>query len=147
MEQFSIYKQIRQVLDEAGWKIFSPGTHVGQVHEPYLVVIHEGEVATDSTEYTYQSIDRVGSYSSAYYEILLYIPGDQYSISEDLELKLKKDMLQCLPEVKPTGQVQAPVWNDQVSGWQISIQYVNYKAVAKHPDPHSIASPAIVIPA
>lgn len=114
-EEFSVWKTIFRHLESEGYDVYPPGIKEGEVTDVYLVVRNEG--ATEVFGY---------STDSYFYDIMLYYPRNRYSDTDILVRQLKESMDKLFPLVRPTRTIDAPFWDYEINGWQVSVEYVNY---------------------
>ena len=101
-------------LKSKGFDVYAPAQHTGECLSRYVVV-----KITESTQ--------IGSFSSLsqYYDILLYIPKDEYSEFEDFVLSVENAMKELKPMIMPLNSRTPSFYDDAVKGHMISIQYRN----------------------
>jgi len=80
------FKYIYDHLHTAGFDIYSMGQHKGFATAPYIVIKSLGALPMMSA-------------SDRQYELLLYVPEDQYSGMEDYAESVKVSMEQLRPQV------------------------------------------------
>lgn len=105
-------------LKKAGFDVYFPTQHQGECIKPYVVI---KDVTT--TKYL--------NYSSTvtYYDIMCYVPSNQYSIIEEYVDSIKESMKQMIPMIKPTYSETESYYDDSIKGYMKSIQYKNYKQI------------------
>ena len=110
----SQWKAIYDCLKSAGIDVFSPSQHQGECISPY-VVVKAG------------SVGPLSDYSStvAYYDLLCYIPKNQYSTLEDYVCSVKEAMKQLYPAIKYDNFETESYYDESVKGHMVSIQYRN----------------------
>ena len=106
----NIYRQLRA----DGVDVYSPGQHQGECISPYTVLRDAGS-------------NQLGDFSStrALYEILCYVPQDQYSTLEPYVEEVKSSMKKLYPAIVPTHFETPSFLDDTVKGHMISVQYRN----------------------
>lgn len=102
-------------LQKCGYDVYSPGTKEGECKKPYIVVKDAGVSKAMSI-----------SSSVALYDILVYLPKNQYSRLEPFMRQLKKDMDGLWPMMRPTHQQTTAFYDDSVKAWMSSTTYQNY---------------------
>ena len=110
------WQDITRHLTENGFDARSPGISVGKCKEPYIVVKHNG-----SSRYTGISTN------IDVYDLLIYVPKDNYSDLEVLVLSVKEVMKKLEPLVFPNGSETPSFYDDGFQAHMISIEYRNYK--------------------
>lgn len=112
------WADICDVLKEAGYKVYSPAQHEGECKERYIVV-------KISSSY------KVNDYSSVQpqYDIMLYIPKNEYSQFEDFLQDVKNVLKKLEPMIMPLHSQTPSYYDDQVKGHMISIQYRNNRKI------------------
>lgn len=114
----SVWQNIYNHLNNKNWDVYPPATKKGECLDVYIVLRFDGG-------------SQVIGYSSdvQYYAVLLYVPINRYSETETLMQKLKKDMQEMFPQVKPTGLEQPTFYDQQVNAHMTSVRYQNYKKI------------------
>lgn len=103
-------------LQEHDIDVYSPGTKTGECTSPYVVVKAAGRVG--STEI---------SSSQDLYDLMCYVPKNQYSTLEAFVDNVETIMDELFPMVRPLHFRTASFYDDSVKGHMISTQYVNWK--------------------
>lgn len=116
MLQNTRWSDIFKHLERCGYDVYPPATKEGECLADYIVVKDNGMSKSPTV-----------SSSIALYDILLYVPKNQYSTIENKVTTLKEHMDGLWPMIRPTHFVTAPFYDDAVKGWMISIQYQNYR--------------------
>lgn len=105
-----IYKH----LQSKGFKVYAPAQHEGECTEKYIVVqLYLGSQVSTYSSYSQQ------------YDILLYVPKDQYSQLEDFIASVKAAMKEMEPTIMPLYSQTASYYDEAVGGHMVSIQYRN----------------------
>lgn len=112
----TVWEQMYDYLKSKGYEVYSPGQHEGEALSKYLVIMDSGTISGTRME---QKI----------YSIMCYIPRNQYSQVEETVNKLKKDMVEMFPLLRPTGNETPVIFDDTVSGYMASIEYMNYRKI------------------
>lgn len=114
----SRWQDIYKHLKKSGFAVYSPGQHEGECTSPYVVVKDAGT-------------SRVGNFSSnqALYDILCYVPKDQFSQLEPFVQQLETSMKGLYPMVRPAHYKTPSFYDDTVKGHMISVQYINYQKI------------------
>lgn len=112
----SRWKDIYRHLKSEGFDTYSPGQHQGECVSPYVVVKDMGTT-------------RVAEYSSTktLYDILCYVPGNQFSELEPFVGSLEASMKKMFPMIRPANYKTPSFYDDTVKGHMISVQYINYR--------------------
>lgn len=110
----TVWQNIFDVLKEH-FDVFPPATHKGECKSPYLVLKTAG-----TSSY-------IGISSKArYYEILVYVPQNEYDKLEVISNNVSKVIEdELVPMIMPTGQEQPDFFDDSVNAHMRSIQYRN----------------------
>jgi len=103
-------------LQKNGFEVYSPGVKTGECQSPYVVIKHDG-----STRHAGISTD------IDLYDILVYVPKQQYSELEVQIQKVKKFMKQLEPMILPYSSQSPSYYDDGIQAHMISIRYKNYK--------------------
>lgn len=110
------WEDIHLKLQEKGIEVYSPGTKTGECASPYVVVKVAGRVK--STEI---------SSSQDLYDLMCYVPKDQYSTLEAFVDTVEGAMDELFPMIRPLYFRTASYYDDQVKAHMISTQYMNWK--------------------
>ena len=112
------WQDIYNHLKGAGIDVFSPGQHQGDCLSPYVVVKYAGSA-------------RFKQYSStqAFYELLCYIPANQYSILEEYLDQVRTAMRGLQPLIMPTHDELESFYDADVKGHMVSLQYRNNRKI------------------
>lgn len=112
----SRWKDIYLHLKAEGFDVFSPGQHQGECTSPYVVVKDAG-------------MSRVGEFSSNknLYDIMCYVPRDNFSELEPFVHRLEVSMMRMYPMIRPAHYKTPSFYDDTVKGHMISVQYLNYR--------------------
>lgn len=97
-------------------EVYSPGQKTGECKRPYVVVKSAGR--TGSTEV---------SSSQDLYDLMCYVPKDQYSTLEGFVNKVEEAMDELFPMIRSLHFRTASFYDDSVKGHMVSTQYVNWK--------------------
>lgn len=114
----SRWQDIYAHLKSKGYKVFAPGTVVGDCVEPYIVVKNDGY-------YKHANF----STGREMYVVMCYVPKGQYSKLEPMVQKVKKDMKEIEPMIVPYGSQMPSYYDDYYKAHYISIEYENYKKI------------------
>lgn len=110
------WKSIYTQLSEDGIDVYSPAQHQGECITPYTVV----KVRTVSGIAEYSSVQ-------AFYDLMCYVPKDQYSTLEDYVDRVKTSMKKLYPMIVYDKFETESYYDESVKGHMISIQYRNNK--------------------
>lgn len=112
----SRWRDIYRQLSSDGFDVYSPGQHEGECLAPYVVIKDAGT-------------SQMGEFSSTknLYDILCYVPKDDFSTLEDFVSKVEKSMAGLFPMIRPMHFKTASFYDDTVRGHMVSIQYINYR--------------------
>lgn len=103
-------------LKSKGNEVYSPGMKTGDCTSPYIVVKNDGS-----------SVHPSFSTDIDLYSIMCYVPKESYSSLEPLVQKIKADMKEMEPMIKPYGSQTPSYYDDSFQAHMISIEYKNYK--------------------
>lgn len=108
------WKKIYKQLTADGIDVYAPAQHQGECITPYVVV-------------KAKTVSGISGYSSvqAYYDLMCYIPKDQYSTLEDFVAEVKESMKKLFPEVVYDKFETESYYDESVKGHMVSIQYRN----------------------
>jgi hypothetical protein len=109
-----IYKHLKS----KGFDVYAPSQHIGECTSRYIVVKIIGS-------------SQIGSLSSVsqQYDILMYIPKEEYSQLEDFIASVKQSMKELEPMIMPLYSQTPSFYDDAVKGHMVSIQYRNSRKV------------------
>lgn len=110
------WKDIYDKLVEHDIAVYSPGQHTGECTSAYVVVKTAGR--TGSTEI---------SSSQDLYDLMCYVPKDQYSTLEGFVDTVEEIMDELFPMIRSMHFRTASFYDDSVKGHMISTQYYNWK--------------------
>lgn len=103
-------------LKKAGIAVYAPGTKEGECKKSYVVVKGAGT----------SKVEGISS-SAALFDILAYVPKNSYSKIESYVREVENAMDGLWPMIRPTHFQTEPFFDENVKGWMVSIQYVNYR--------------------
>ena len=110
-----IWRTIAHALIESGFEVYPPATKNGECKSKYIVVKTAG-----STQLSNYSTEQ------HFYNILLYVPQNEYDELEEFKNEVVKAINEKLfPLLMPTGQEQPDFFDDSYKAHVISIQYRN----------------------
>jgi hypothetical protein len=114
----SQWQNIYRHLKAAGIDVYSPGQHQGDCTAPYTVLRDAG-------------LSQLASFSStqALYEVLCYVPLNQFSLLEPYVEEVKTAMEGLKPAIMPMHYQTASFLDDTVKGHMVSIQYRNNRKI------------------
>lgn len=113
-----MYEKIFDALNENDIIVYPPGTKTGICTYPYVVVKDAG--ASKHTSFSTQI---------QYYDLLIYIPVNQYSSLEKYVKKVKNIMNKLYPMVKTVYTDQPSYYDDTIKAHMKSIMYENYQKI------------------
>lgn len=110
----SQWQNIYKHLKASGLNVYSPGQHQGECTSPYVVLKDAG-------------LNPLSNFSSsqALYDVMCYVPKDQFSTLEPYVEKVKEAMKGLYPAIIPVYFQTASFLDDTVKGHMISVQYRN----------------------
>lgn len=110
------YMDIYNHLVAKGFDVYAPAQHKGECVTPYIVVKGAG-------------MNQAGNYSSNQhlYDILCYVPKDQYTYLEEYMEMMEDAMRELEPMIRPMHYQTAPYYDDSVKGHMASEQFCNYR--------------------
>lgn len=105
---------INRHLKSKGYDVYSPGQHEGECTKRYIVL-------------KMSSMTRINTISSGrfLYDLMLYIPKNEYSQFEDFVVGVEQAMKDLEPMIMPMHYRTPSYYDDLVKGHMISIQYRN----------------------
>lgn len=110
----SQWQNIYKHLKAEGIDVYSPGQHQGECIRPYTVVQNAG-----------MSPYSAFSSTQTLYDIMCYVPQNEFSTLEPYVEKVKTAMKGLYPTIVPVNFQTAAFLDDTVKGHMISIQYKN----------------------
>ena len=110
----SWWQNIYRQLKSDGIDVYSPGQHRGECTAPYTVVRDAG-------------LTGIPGFSSAQakYEVLCYVPKEQFSTLEPYIERVKASMKKLYPAIVPTNYQTPSFLDDSVKAHMVSVQYRN----------------------
>lgn len=102
-------------LKKRGLHVYAPGTKEGECLKPYVVVKDAGA-----------SKSMYAPATAVYYDLLMYVPKNMYSSLETYVKRVEMDMDDLWPMIRPTHTRTTAYFDEDVKGWMVSMQYVNY---------------------
>lgn len=109
-------KDMYDCLKKAGFSVYFPTQKTGECSSPYVVIRDAGTVQ-------YQDFSTVFTT----YELLCYVPKNQYSQLEVFSRQVKRAMKSLWPMIVPTRYQTPPFFDDTVNAHMTAIQYRNAK--------------------
>lgn len=118
MAEQSRLQDIYVFLQEKGFNVYFPAQKVGECTESYVVV-------KDA------STSQFGEYSSTvtYYDLMCYVPKDQFSQLEPFVDSVDEAMKGMRPMIKPTYSRTPSFYDEDAKAYMISTQYKNYRQI------------------
>ena len=115
MDGKTIWELAMDAFNETDIEIYPPATKNGECKSKYIVVKTAG-----STQLSNYSTEQ------HFYNILLYVPQNEYDELEEFKNEVVKAINEKLfPLLMPTGQEQPDFFDDSYKAHVISIQYRN----------------------
>lgn len=110
------WQDIFDMFKEADFEVYAPQQKTSECKTPYVVIKNAG------------TSELPGTSSVIYmYDILGYVPGNQYSLLESFMESIQTAMKTMYP-IMQRGYVQSyPYYDDLVKAHMSSIQYLNYR--------------------
>lgn len=112
------WQDIFKHLESKGYKVYSPGTKLGDCLFKYIVVKFDG-----STKLAGISTD------DDLYSLLLYVPQQEYSQLDSFVQEVKKAMRELEPMILPYGSTLPSYFDDAVHAHYATIEYKNHKKI------------------
>lgn len=112
----AVLEQIYDFLKQKEYEVYFPGQHKGEALTQYVVVMDSGTISG------IKMIQKT-------YSIMCYVPLNKYSNTEEMINKIKKDMTELFPLLRPTGTETPAVYDEKVNGYTASIEYMNYRKI------------------
>ena len=112
----SRWADIYKLLEQKGLNVYSPAQHEGECIERYVVIkLGTLQRANDFSSVMYQ------------YDLMLYVPKDEYSSLEPFVEEVKGYMKELYPMIRPMNSQTGSFYDDTVKGHMVSVQYYNYR--------------------
>lgn len=108
----SVLKQIYDCLKNNGYDVYFPSQHEGECLDPYIEVKYDGTM-----ELVGVSSDR------PIYDILCYVPENNYSMLERMIFDIKVVLKALYPMIQQTGNETAAYYDEDLKAHMISVQY------------------------
>lgn len=114
MADRSRWGDIYEHLQSKGFAVYAPGQHKGNCTSKYIVV----KVSSKS---------RITGLSSArqLYDLMLYVPTNEYSQLEPFVNEVEEAMKELVPMIMPIHYQSSSYYDDGIKGHMTSIQYRN----------------------
>lgn len=112
----TIWEKIMEHLSINGFNVYAPAQKNGEATDSYIVVKNAGLLGHP----TYSA-------NQVYYDILCYIPYNQYPEVERYIDSVKKSLDKIYPLIRPINFETEPFYDDTVKAYMVSIRYVNYR--------------------
>lgn len=116
MDERNVWQIIFDTLQQNGINVYPPAIKDGECKEPYVVLKQAGG-------------NRIYGYSSKrdFYNILLYVPRNSYSILSDFEADVKAilDAPPLFPMIMPTGEKDNDYFDDNLNAHLRILEYYN----------------------
>lgn len=110
------WKDIFEKLAEHNINVYSPNRKAGECTFPYVVVKNAGRVSSMSI-----------SSSQDLYDLMCYVPKDNYSDLESFVTEVETAMDELFPMIRPMNFRTASYYDDTVKAHMISTQFLNWK--------------------
>lgn len=105
-------------LKKKGFDVYFPAQKVGECIKPYVVV-------KDAPTSRAPGI----SSTVTYYDLLCYVPGEQFSTLEPFIGSVEEAMSELRPAIRPTYERTQSYYDQNVCAHMVSVQYKNYRKV------------------
>lgn len=105
-------------LKQKGFDVYFPAQKVGECVDPYVVV-------KDATTSKFAGI----SSTVTYYDVLCYVPKEQFSKLEPFVESVKKAMCELKPMITPAYTQTQSFYDENLSAHMMSVQYKNYRKI------------------
>lgn len=116
----NILEKIYDTIAADGTDTYFPGQHEGDCVNPYVVVKASGVMEIYGI-----SSERPG------YDIMLYVPKNQYSKMEELKAETKEKLKKLFPLISYAGVETGSYYDESCKGHMVSIQYQGIRKVKK----------------
>ncbi len=110
------WSDIFKHLKYKGIDVYSPGTKEGECKSPYVVLKDAGDSKAENSPATRRI-----------YDLLLYLPKNNYSNLEVYISEVVEAMDELYPMIRPLHSRTTPYYDDTYKAWMTSIQYINYR--------------------
>ena len=109
------WRDIYNKLKEHNIPVYSPGQKTGECKKPYVVVKTAGRTGLTSV-----------SSSQDLYDIMCYVPINQYSTLDVFISEVESAMDELFPMFRPVHYRTPSYLDDEIKAHMVSTQYVNY---------------------
>lgn len=110
------WQDVYDKLKLANFDVYAPQQKTDECKAPYVVIKNAGVSEVSGT-----------SSVAHMYEILGYVPGNQYSLLESFMESIKTTMKTMYPVIQKGYEQSYPYYDDLVKAHMSSIQYLNYR--------------------
>lgn len=112
----NLLNKTRDILEKHNVDVYYPGQHKGECLKPYVVIKQSGSI--DATDVSSEWI---------IYDIMCYIPKNNYSMIEEYVFKVKQYMKEMFPLLFYAGNQTESYYDESVKGHMVSFQYQNIR--------------------
>lgn len=112
----NLLHKIKDVLKKHKIESYYPGQHKGECLEPYVVIKQSGSIDANTV-----------SSEWILYDIMCYVPKDNYSFLEEYVYKVKQSMKEMFPLLFYAGNQTESYYDESVNGHMVSFQYQNVR--------------------
>lgn len=104
-------------LKKKGFKVYTPGQHVGQCREPYVVVKYDGTTQIENASSHYDL-----------YAVMCYVPEGQYHLLESLTTSVRAAVAELRPMfLKFYEQASMSAYDEAARAHYTTTEYRNAK--------------------
>lgn len=113
----SRWQDLYKYLKDKGYEVYAPGQHEGECLSKYIVVKYDGE------SYVYERSSRRDLYN-----IMVYVPKDNYFELEGFVQSVKTDLKEIFPLfMQYDQQASTSAFDPACNGHFVSLEYANIK--------------------
>jgi len=107
-------QKIYDLLDENAFEVYFPAQKVGDALTKYVVVAENGGDGTRGV-------------ARDYFDILCYVPEEQYSTMNDFVVSVETCLKKLYPKIKSTYTRTSPYHDTDIKAWMVSVEYQNWR--------------------
>lgn len=114
------WQDIFKFLQSAGYKVYSPGTKLGECTFEYIVVKFDGST-------------KLAGYSTNddLYQLLCFVPKQRYSTFDSFVQRVRNSMRALEPMIMPYDFGISNYYDDEIKAYYATLGYKNHKKIRR----------------